>query len=409
MVKKWLFGLVVGLALITSLFTGTVAGRAQNAAAGANTLPSPLEDRRQDGDSQPYLWEEYGITFPLPAEWKTIQGGQDFDLALVSPEAYTSGTGSYITVQTFPTLGPGATLQSALTSVAEQVKSEVTPFATAGLEGATVDFKDESSGSLQHLILLPYGTKGETLYFQALAASEEDDALVLGILDGMTINPPVTDHAAVDAAWQASLAADGTLAYGSPDAPVHMVEYLDFSCSHCASFSYDMEHLMALEVDSGNARIEFVLMNTIGGEISTPPTQATYCATEQGKGYSAYKALFQGYLNEGYDVAYTADGIVDLLGAEEVGVDVEALKACMDDGKYLDVITQSNIRAHDAGVTGTPSLLLGLGSDAPAFLILPSGDQWSGEIPIHILRVIIKAAIEDGQSLQDAANAYFNQ
>lgn len=376
----------------------------------ANGQPDPAALPRQDGDTRTYVWEDYGVTFTLPSTWQTIMGnGQDFDLALVTPEAMSSGTGTFITIRVISNLGPGVTLESALQSVADQVKSTVTPFSTAGLDGATVDFTDEASGALQHLILLPYGDKGEVLYFQTLAASADDDVIVLDLLNTMVINPPVPDHAVIDAAWQASLAANGTLVYGSADAPVHVTEYLDFSCSHCASYSYKMEHLIPLEADLGTISLEYVLLDTIGGDLSTQAAQATYCATEQGKGYSAYKALFAGYMNEGRDVAYTPDGIAALLGADEVGVDVEALQACMSDGKYMDVITQSRTRAADAGVTGTPSLLLAKGSDTPAFLTLPSGDQWSGEIPIGILRTIIQTAIANDQSLQDAASAYFNQ
>lgn len=359
------------------------------------------------GTTQQFVWEEYGVTFTIPSNWQTSQGGQNYDLALVSPEAASSGSGTYLLFSTVPSLGQGATMESSLQPLVDQVKGELKPFTAAGLAGMTVDFTDDKTKTLHHLILVPYGSSGEYLYVQTSALSADDDKVVLDVLNSMVINPPDADHAKVDTAWQASLAADGKLLYGDPKAPIQMIEYLDFSCSHCVNYSYALEHLIPLEADAGHVQIEFVPLDIVGGDLSNAAAQATFCATEQGKGYTTYKALIAGYVNEGRDAAYTRDGIDKLLGAPEVGVDVTALNACMDAGKYKDVITKADTRAQDAGVTGTPSILLAKGSDTPAFLTLPNGQQWSGEVPIHALRIIFKAVIGTDTSLQDAANAYF--
>ncbi|MBI5960121.1 MAG: thioredoxin domain-containing protein [Chloroflexi bacterium] len=369
---------------------------------------STILARRQDGGgTKPFNWEEYGVTFTLPETWETVQGGQEFDLALVSPEAAAGSGGSFIVVQIFPSLGPDTTPESALQASAEQVESEVLPYSAGGADGVTVDFSDEASQTINHLILLAYGDKGSVLYFQTSAPTEDEDALILEVLASMVIAPVMADHAAVDAAWQTSLAAGEGLVYGDVEAPVRMVEFLDFSCGHCANYSYDVERLLPLEADAGRIRVEWALLDTIGGDLSNAAAQATYCATEQGKGYTAYKTLFEGYINEGRDTAYSRDGISRLLG--ETGLDLDALNACIDDQTYLDQIISARDRANGYGVTGTPSVLLGVGEEDVAFMLLPSGDNWSGEIPINVLRAILKSVIEDGQNIPDAVTTFFEE
>ncbi len=375
----------------------------------ARVSPHAEASRWQDdgGGTRPFVWADYGVTFEIPDAWQTVSGGQDFDLALVSPAAMQSSSGgSFVVVRSLPSVGAGETMASALQPVADQVSGTVEPFTANGLEGAAVNFEDTEAGTMNHLVLLPYGTQGAALYIQTTAVPEED-ASVLAILGSITIDPPVPDYAAIDAAWQTSLAEQGRLLYGDPAAPVKMVEFFDFSCGHCASYSADVERLIALDVEPGDLYLELAPLDTIGGSLSNAVSQATYCATEQGKGYTAYETLFHGYMTEGYDVAYTRDGITSLLSQPEIGVDVDALNACIDAGTYADVIVATDQRATDAGVTGTPSVLLAAGDAEPAFVNLPSGDRWTGAIPLDVLRPVIKDVKDNEVSVPDALANFF--
>jgi protein-disulfide isomerase len=241
------------------------------------------------------------------------------------------------------------------------------------------------------------------MYVQTNAPPDQDE-LILGILQSMVINPPVPDDEAINAAWQHSLAEDRTLRYGDLDSPVSMIEFFDFSCSHCADYSFDVGRLLALEVEPGRLRIEFVLLDIIGGEFSNTAAQATLCATEQGKGYTAYKSLWLGYFNQGPEAAYSRTGTTDLLGTDEIGLDVDALNACLDAGTYADLIQSANSRAQEVGVNGTPSVLLGVNGDTPAFLALPDGQRWTGGVPVSVLRHVLDRVINDGVPLSDALN-----
>ena len=357
--------------------------------------PPPL--RQDDPPTKTYEWEEYGIVFTLPDDWQALSGTQDYDLALVSPEVLEAGEGAFITLRGIPTLGPGTSLEQAMAPIAEESGVEVTDFVVAGRDGKGVILNEEEQGVINNLILIPYDDNGGVLYAQTVAVPDQNQG-VIDILDSMQIDPPVPDYAAADAALQASLAESGRLVYGEDDAPIDMVEYLSFTCGHCANYSFAISRLMALDVDPGRVQVELALI--AGDSYATTASLATMCAAEQGKGYSAYSALFKGYVDIGYNEAYTREGINDLLGSEALGLDMDALNTCIDDQKYQPQLDEFRVRFMDNGLTGTPTVLLGVDGADPAAIKLPDGQVWSGSIPIEYLRRIF-TLLEDGVPLEN--------
>ncbi len=391
----------VGLALALSLLSGATVSSAHALTDRAAGDESVL--RRQDAAlTKTFVWEEYGLTFTLPEDWQTLGQSQNFDLALVSPGALESGEGAFIMLQVYPTLGQDTTMDGALNPVAEQVGGEVAPFSAAGLDGFGISFNDDTSGTTNHLALLPYGEKGAVLFIQA-SAKPEEDATVQSILDSMLVDPPAPDYAVIDAAWQTSLAEQGRLIYGAGDAPVSAIEFFSFTCGHCANYSMPIEHLIALEADTGRMRIEIAPI--AGDTLAIRATEATFCAAEQGKGYSAYKALWDGYLTVGYEEAYSEEGVRARL--EPLGVDLTALTACMDADTYSEALDAIRTDFLDYGLSGTPTVLLGANGDAPETLKFPDGRVWSGIVPIDALRALIGLVIDDGLSVSEATSNYF--
>jgi len=399
MTKRSFVGLTLALSLLASLLSGAGISSARaftGRGGGESVLP------HQDAAlTKTFVWEEYGVTFTLPDDWQVLGQGQNYDLALVSPDAIASGEGAFIMLQVYPSLGPDTTMESALGPVAEQLGGEVAPFSTAGLQGFGVSFDDEASNTTNQLALLPYGEKGAALFIQASSKLGED-AIVRSILDSMLVDPPALDYATVDAAWQTSLAEEGRLIYGDDNAPVSAIEFFSFTCGHCANYSLPIEHLIALEADTGRMRIEVAPI--AGDAMAMRATEATFCAAEQGKGYSAYKALWDGYLTVGYEQAYSEEGVRSLL--EPLGVDLTALTACMDADTYTEVLNTIRTAFLDYGLSGTPTVLLGADGGAPETLKLPDGQVWSGIVPIDALRTVIGLVIDNGLSVSEAMSAY---
>lgn len=370
--------------------------RAQAMIVSPNT-PVPL---RQEDPWVPFEWEEYGVTLLVPPDWQVYGRGADYDLVLLSPDAQDSDTGAYITLQHITSLGSD-TPETALQALAEQVGASVEALTVGNVSGAQIHYEDEEAG-VQWLILLPYGDEGEMFYFQAGAMGGQD-ADVQTVIESYTATPPTPDEAAINAAWQTSLADSGRLVYGDPDAPVSMLEVFDFSCGHCANYHADINRLMALEVEPGRANFEWVI--TGWSDLSFNATEAVLCATEQGAGYSAYKTLFKGYIVQGRDYAYSREGSVSLLAEADLGLDIDALNTCLDEGKYTAIREQMIIRSQELGIRGTPSVLFATGGNTPAFLMYPGAGQdgpteWSGVIPIDIVRMVVQALI-DGTPLEN--------
>ncbi len=365
-------------------------------------VPTGLNNASQQGGDSPRTYEHelLGLTVELPAGWDVVSGGQEFDLAFVSPEALAGGPGAFITLQNIPGLGPDATLESALEPLAGQVNSSVEPLTAGANEGFHVQFAD-GNGNTQYLILFPYGTTGEVFYIQALAPSGQDGT-ILGILDSLRMEPPQPDYEAINAAWQASVADSGRMIYGDPDAPIQIVEFYSFTCPHCANYSYPMNRLIALDVESGRAQIELVPI--AGDALADRATRATFCAAEQGAGYSAYKALFSGSINLGREYAYSEEGITEILSSLDVAIDPDALETCMADDRYAAAMDEARVRFTDYGLTGTPTVLLGANGDDVQPLHLPDGRVWSGSIPVELLRTIFTLITEEGVAVEDVVS-----
>lgn len=367
----------------------------------ANTQPVRFGGLPQQVEMKDFVWADYGVSLSIPVAWESLGASQDYDLALVSPEAITTGTGSFIIFQVFPTLGAGVTLETALAPIAEQAGSTVEPYNDGGVG---VKITDDAAGVEQNLVLYPYNDSGAALFVQTSALTD-DAGLLLDILDGLTIVPPNVDYDAVNASFQASLEASGTLSYGSEDAPVVMREYFSYTCGHCANYALPLENLIGLDVETGNVRFE--LAPLASDEKSTLATHATYCAAEQGQGYSVYKALFNDYLANGFNAAYTEDSVRAILTSEQFGLDVDAVYACIEDQKYAPVTMNVRLQFTDYGLTGTPTVLVAAHGDDLAPLTFPDGQIWSGIIPLEALREITSLIIDEDMSAQDAANTLF--
>jgi protein-disulfide isomerase len=334
--------------------------------------------------------EEYGISATLPLGWETWTAGDNWDIAFVSPEASTQDVGSFMTLKIIPSLGADTTFESLLQPLTEGTDLQVESATIAGLEGSQVTKEDTENSVIERHILLPYGNEGGALYIYVDVLSDQQD-LTNGVLDSLTINPPVADVAAIDAAWQTSLVDQGTLVYGDPDAPVTMVEIFDFSCGHCATFTSDVARLMALDVTAGTLKIELQAVDRIGGEMSNRAAEAMYCAAEQGKGYTAYHALFNSYVESGDpNTAYSEDGIATTLSQPDLGIDMDTLNACLEADTGVEVINRNLDYWNTVGATGTPTLLFAAGNDEPQFLIGPDGTEVRGALALSALRGVIQ-------------------
>ena len=134
---------------------------------------------------------------------------------------------------------------------------------------------------------------------------------------------------------------------GNPNGDVTIVEFFDYQCGYCKTM---MTPLMELVKEDGNVRLvlkEFPIL----GPASETAALASLAADRQGK----YEAFHTGLL--GLRGRLTAEAIFQV--ALEVGLDVDKLKADMQDPALQDQVRKSFDLAKALSIQGTPAFTIG--------------------------------------------------
>ena len=80
--------------------------------------------------------------------------------------------------------------------------------------------------------------------------------------------------------------------WGPANAPVKVVIYSDFGCSHCKDWGESQEKQLRADYEaSGNVRYEYKSQN-IGGTATRDAADAAECAADQGRFWDYHDALF---------------------------------------------------------------------------------------------------------------------
>ncbi len=139
---------------------------------------------------------------------------------------------------------------------------------------------------------------------------------------------------------------------GAPDAPVALVEFVDYECPFCRRFfSATYARLKSEYIDSGKVKLVLKDMPLGFHRQARVAALATHCAGDQGAFWGMHEKLFAGTagLNEGALRAY----------AQQLDLDLDKFAACMTAGPHLARIDADAAEAKAAGVTGTPAFIIG--------------------------------------------------
>lgn len=140
---------------------------------------------------------------------------------------------------------------------------------------------------------------------------------------------------------------------GSKDAPITIVEYTDYQCPFCQRFQNDtFAEIKRNYIDNGKVRFfskDLPLIEIHKNAVRA--AMAARCAGEQNKFWELREAMVQN--------ADKLDGnrIADL--AKPLGVDTNALIACVEAGKYKSQVESDIDEAKKIGVDGTPAFIIG--------------------------------------------------
>lgn len=143
-------------------------------------------------------------------------------------------------------------------------------------------------------------------------------------------------------------------AVGPEDAPVTLVEFADYQCSHCARFaSLPGPALKRDYVQSGQVRMllyDFPLSRQTN---AIPAALAARCAGEQDAYWEMHRLLFSNQADWARDQS-PEDKFADY--ADRVGLDRGQFDQCYSEREYIEEIMASRAYGTTLGVSGTPAI-----------------------------------------------------
>ncbi|WP_430436787.1 DsbA family protein [Oceanibaculum nanhaiense] len=134
---------------------------------------------------------------------------------------------------------------------------------------------------------------------------------------------------------------------GNPDGRITIVEFFDYQCGYCKAMKPAMQNILASEKDVRVVMKEFPILS----EVSTIAARAALAAQAQGK-YAALHDRLMGHRGRLSEEAIFA-------AAQEVGLDVERLKADMQAPSVEAVLKRNHMLAERLEISGTPTFIVG--------------------------------------------------
>ena len=199
----------------------------------------------------------------------------------------------------------------------------------------------------------------------------------------------------------AGIPRDGNV-LGAADAPVTLVQYEDFQCSHCLRYTVEHEPFLVEEyVRPGLLRIEFRHLPVVGTE-STTAARGSVCAAEQDRFWEYANRLFVIQADDGFRPdrgAFDEPALTDLAG--NLGLDEDAFAACLANPDTLSAVSANLAEARAVGFRGTPSFIL---NGIPLQAAPGSEDTWRAHIDDAIAQATgAEVDADDASAASDAS------
>jgi protein-disulfide isomerase len=160
---------------------------------------------------------------------------------------------------------------------------------------------------------------------------------------------------------------------GSPKARVTLFEYADPQCPGCRAYTETIFPVVVKEyVRPGKAKTEFRGFPFLGDD-SVKAYRFLLAAGLQNKLWNLQEAMYrhQGEENSGW----VTDELIRRLAQEIPGLDVTRLFADAERNDLRDEADSAADKASDAGIPGTPTFLVQIGSRRPYEISVGSADE----------------------------------
>lgn len=143
---------------------------------------------------------------------------------------------------------------------------------------------------------------------------------------------------------------------GKEDAPVTIVEYASYTCSHCSNFHINtFPKLKEKYIDTGKVKLIFRPFPTGPAELSIAAAMLAHCA-----GNDKYFAMSSALMETQRNWMSTQDPVPMLQKlASQAGIDDAKFKQCLSDQNLAAEIQRTAQRGYETfGVEGTPTFFI---------------------------------------------------
>ena len=155
--------------------------------------------------------------------------------------------------------------------------------------------------------------------------------------------------------YETGVTPEGEPYKGSPEAPLQLVEYSDFLCPHCSTFSTTIDGLAPDYIETGVLQVIFRNYAFLATE-SVQAAQAAECALDQGADkFWLYHDLL--YANQGAGRgAFSRSRLIRY--AEQIGLDVDEFRGCLNSNAMAAEVQSDLAEGNSSGVNSTPTWFL---------------------------------------------------
>ena len=147
--------------------------------------------------------------------------------------------------------------------------------------------------------------------------------------------------------WQAHL--DKGARFGSPEAPVQLIEFADFECPYCASFHETLQSVR--QRYPTQIAVTYVHYPIQGHRFAEPAARVAECAGEQGRFEAMHARLYEWQDQFGlkpWSEFATAAGVAD----------VAAFESCVRRTDAVERVVEGRKLANQLDVHGTPTVII---------------------------------------------------
>lgn len=137
---------------------------------------------------------------------------------------------------------------------------------------------------------------------------------------------------------------------GNPDAPVKVVEYIDFQCPMCAMGAKKLKEYTDKYPEKIYLEMHYFPLEMHKHAMTA--SQYAECAAQQGKFWEFQDVMLD--KQRSWSEAANATAIFDIY-AKEVGLDMNRLKTCLPGKSVNQLIEKSKKEGRDLGIRSTPT------------------------------------------------------